>query len=62
MAFLAFALKGDFEMLKKRIIAVITAIALTVAAVGGAAVVADSLGLPVTPQVQACNSPNGGGC
>lgn len=49
-------------MLKKRIIAVITAIALTVAAVGGAAVVADSLGLPVTPQVQACNSPNGGGC
>jgi hypothetical protein len=48
-------------MFKKRLIAVITALALMVAVAGTSTVVADSLGLSVTPQAHACTS-NGGGC
>jgi hypothetical protein len=48
-------------MFKKRILAIITALALTVIAAGAAPVVADSLGLSVTPQAHACSA-NGGGC
>jgi hypothetical protein len=51
-------------MLKKRIIAVLTGLALLAAVAGLSGVVADSLGLPVTSQVHACNvsSGSGGGC
>ena len=51
-------------MLKKRIIAVLTGLALLAAVVGSSGVVADSLGLSATSQVHACNatSGSGGGC
>jgi len=51
-------------MLKKRILSVITGLALLAAVAGSAGIVADSLGLAVTPQVLACNSSGsaGGGC
>ncbi len=50
-------------MLKKRIIAVVTSIALLLA-VAGVSGVADSLGYSATSQVHACNasSSSGGGC
>lgn len=51
-------------MLKNRIIAVVTSIALLMAATTLTGVVADSLGYLVTSQVHACNtgSHSGGGC
>jgi hypothetical protein len=51
-------------MLKKRLIAVITGIALLLAVTGMSGVVADSLGLLVTAPVHACSpaSGSGGGC
>jgi hypothetical protein len=49
-------------MFKKRLIAIITALALTVAVAGASGVVADSMGLSVTPQAHACGGNNGGGC
>jgi hypothetical protein len=51
-------------MLKRRLIAVVVGIALTMAVAGASTVVADALGLAVTPQVQACNTgaSSGGGC
>jgi hypothetical protein len=54
-------LKGDFEMFKKRIIALITGLALLAAVAASSGIVADSLGLPVTPQVHACGASGGGG-
>lgn len=50
-------------MFRKRLIAVIAGLAL-LAAVTGSSVVADTLGLSVTPQVHACQSGSsaGGGC
>jgi hypothetical protein len=49
-------------MLKKRIIAIVTGLALLAAVATGVA--ADSLGLQVTPQAHACQSSgsSGGGC
>ena len=49
-------------MLKKRIVNLVVALALLAAAVGASTVVADELGLGVTPQAFACNSGGGGGC
>ena len=57
-------MKGETEMLKKRIIAVIAGLALLIGIVGSSGIVADSLGFSVTLQVNACNngSGTGGGC
>jgi hypothetical protein len=50
-------------MIKKRIIAVITGIALLVAVTGASGIVADALGLSMTAQAYACENPGGsGGC
>jgi hypothetical protein len=49
-------------MLKRRLIAIVVGIALTLAMAGASTVVADALGLVVTPQAQACSSGAGGGC
>lgn len=50
-------------MLKKRLIAVIAGIALLVAVAGSSGIIADSLGLSVTPQIHACDTSSaGGGC
>jgi hypothetical protein len=51
-------------MFKKRIVAVVAGLALLLAVAGASGVVADSLGLPVTPQAFACpsGSGSGGGC
>lgn len=51
-------------MLKKRLIAVITGIALLLAVAGVSGVVADSLGLAVTTTANACSTSGagGGGC
>lgn len=51
-------------MLKQRLIAVITGIALLLAVAGVSGVVADSFGLAVTTAAHACNTSgsNGGGC
>ena len=51
-------------MLKKRIIAVVAALALFVAAAGVSGVVADSLGFSVTAATYACptSGGSGGGC
>jgi hypothetical protein len=64
MALLTLWKGGSFEMLKKRIIAVVTALALFMAVAGVSGVVADSLGFSVTPSADACNasSGSGGGC
>lgn len=64
MALLTLWKGGSSEMLKKRLIAVITGIALLLAVAGVSGVVADSLGLSVTAPAHACNSgsPSGGGC
>jgi len=49
-------------MFKKRLIAIITALVLAVAIAGASGVVADSIGLSVTPQAHACGGNSGGGC
>ena len=51
-------------MLKKRIIAVITGLALLAVVGGSSGILADSLGWEATSQVDACNetSSAGGGC
>jgi hypothetical protein len=54
-------------MLKRRIVAWLTGIALLAAVAGASGIVADSLGLAVTPTANACNGPGhggggGGGC
>jgi hypothetical protein len=50
-------------MLKKRIVAVVTGLALLLAVAGVSGVAADSLGLDVTAPAHACNSSSsGGGC
>jgi hypothetical protein len=52
------------EMLKKRIIAVITGVALLLAVAGASGIALDSLGLDVTMPVSACQNggSSGGGC
>lgn len=50
-------------MLKKRIVAVVTGLALLLAVAGVSGVAADALGLTVTAPAHACNaSGSGGGC
>jgi hypothetical protein len=51
-------------MLKKRIVALITGLALLLAVVGASGIVADSAGLALTSPAYACNnsSSSGGGC
>ena len=51
-------------MLKKRLIAVVAGLALLAAVTGSSGIMADALGLAVTPQAYACNSGGsaGGGC
>ena len=51
-------------MLKKRIVAVMAALALLLAAVGSTGIVADALGQSVTSPAHACQDPgsSGGGC
>jgi hypothetical protein len=50
-------------MLKKRVITLITAFAPTIAMAGATTVVADSVGLSLTLQAQACGGTgSGGGC
>ena len=48
-------------MLKRRIIALVTGIVLLMAVMGISGVVADSLGLDITPQTYACSQGSGGG-
>lgn len=48
-------------MLKKRIIALLTGIALLLAVTGASGIVADSLGLQITSQVYACTGGSGSG-
>lgn len=49
--------------MKKRIIAVVTGIALLLAVTGVSGIVADTLGYAVTSQTHACTSGSaGGGC
>ncbi len=47
-------------MFKKRFISFIVGIALLIAVTGASGIVADSLGLSVTPQAFACNGASGG--
>ena len=51
-------------MLKKRIIAVLTGLALLAAVAGSVGIVADEAGLSVTAPAHACGNPStgGGGC
>jgi len=51
-------------MLKQRLLKLVIALALMVAATGASSVVADSLGLSATSPVFACDNPSssGGGC
>jgi hypothetical protein len=51
-------------MLKQRMIKVLVGLALLFTVAGSAGIVADGLGLSVTSQVAACESPStsGGGC
>jgi hypothetical protein len=50
-------------MLKKRIVAFVTGLALLLAVAGASGVVADSLGFAVTSSAHACTpSGSGGGC
>jgi hypothetical protein len=52
------------DMLKRRLIAVAIALILTTAVAGASTVVADALGLTITPLAQACQNGggSGGGC
>ena len=51
-------------MLKKRLITLITGLALLLAVTATTGIAADALGLSVTPQTHACfgSSNSGGGC
>lgn len=51
-------------MVKRRVIAVITGLALLLGAVGSTGIMADGLGVTVTTPAHACNngSTSGGGC
>jgi hypothetical protein len=50
-------------MLKKRVVAFVTSLALLLAVAGASGVVADSLGFDVTSPAHACNpASSGGGC
>jgi hypothetical protein len=50
-------------MLKKRIVALVTGLALLLAVAGASGIVADSLGFSVTLPAHACTpSGSGGGC
>jgi len=51
-------------MLKKRIIAVVTGLALLAIVGGSSGIMGDWLGMSVTPPAHACNDPSvgGGGC
>lgn len=51
-------------MLKQRLFSLVTALAIALATVGVIPVMADSLGLSVTPQASACEAggASGGGC
>ena len=51
-------------MLKERLIAVLLGVVMMVAVLGATGIVADELGLAVTPQVQACSGggTSGGSC
>lgn len=48
-------------MFKHHLLAVIMAVALILAATGTAGLVADALGLPMTPQAYACGGGGSGG-
>ena len=57
------ALLEDFEMLKKRIMAIIIGLALLASITGVSGIVADSWGLDLTPAAYACGTAgSGGGC
>ncbi len=51
-------------MLKKRILGIVTGLALLAAVTGSTGIVADALGFAVTPQTHACatSGGSGGGC
>ena len=48
--------------IKKNIAKFVVAVALTIATMIGSGVVAEQVGLDVTPSVYACGGANGGGC
>lgn len=48
--------------MKQRLLKVVVGLALLLALVGASGVVADSVGLPTTPQAYACPHTGGGGC
>ncbi len=62
LALLTFRERRTAEMLKKRIINMVVALALLAATVGASTIVADELGQSVTPQAFACGSGSGGNC
>lgn len=64
MALLTLWKGGSSEMLKKRLIAVVAALALFMAVAGAFGIVADSLGFSVTAATYACptSGGSGGGC
>jgi hypothetical protein len=49
-------------MFKKRLISIIAGLALLTAILGSTGIVADELGLSVTPAAYACPHGGGGGC
>jgi hypothetical protein len=53
--------RETLEMLKKRIINLVIALALLATAIGGSGIIADELGFAVTGQAYACGS-GGGHC
>lgn len=54
--------KEVLEMFKKRLITVIAGLALLATVLGSTGIVADELGLSVTPAAYACPQTGGGGC
>jgi hypothetical protein len=48
--------------MKQRLLKVVVGLALLLVLVGASGIVADSVGLPTTPQAYACSSGAGGNC
>ena len=48
--------------MKQRLLKLVVGLALVLTLASASGLVADSLGLSITPQVYACNSGGGGGC
>ena len=62
LALLTLRERRTAEMLKKRIVNMVVALAFLATVVGASTIVADELGQNVTPQAFACNTGSGGHC